>query len=347
LSHAAADPVSGKWIGVGKNATNIYAIGGTSGTNIGTAYNSALPVSTYGIPTSVTWSAADSYFYMVTDTGNVFRMTDYNAGWTLQTASNQVFTGSTTSIKSVGTTLYVVSESVGSYLDYVFSSSTASGGSIWGLNNYGANVSYRGTGYVQRAGMYYGETLATNGTTLVWNNYRGFAFALTPSVSLYGMRMPVPTVGTVQTVNGNQFMYGGYVEGVGEYTGYFTSTNVITTYGTYTTARNSGTAYAFAGIQQPPNKIAYSGSVYYVTSTLTNSLIWNGATPLLLGSNAAQVGTTIAGVTVVNPSNGWMLDGTNLVSSPNSGRLNAVCKTSTPANFLYSATVTASIVEID
>ena len=346
LSHAAADPISGKWVGIGKNATLIYAIGGTSGTNIGTAYNSTFTVGTYGVPTSVTWSAADSYFYMVTDTGFVFRMSAYNTGWTLQTATAQSFTGLDTSIKSVGTTLYIVSASGGGSYNTVFSSTTASGGSLWNSRNYETSVTYRYMGYIQRTGQYYGDALSTNGTDLVWNNFRGNAFTLTPSVSLYGMRMPNPYAGTAQTVNSNTFMYGGYVSGFGEYTGYFTSTNVITTYGTFVTTFGPG-ATVIVSVQQPPNKIAYVGGTYYLTSTAVSGLIFNGTTPILMASNYAGVGTTMGGVTVVNPSMGWMLDGTNLVSVPNSGRLNSVCKTTTPSTFLYAATMTASIVEID
>jgi hypothetical protein len=346
LSHAAADPISGKWVGVGKTASDIYSIGGTSGTNIGVAYNPSRSVATYGIPTSVTWSAVDSCFYMVTDAGFVFKMTAYNAGWSLQTTTAKEFLGSTTSIKAVGSILYIVSNSGGAYPNTVFSSATA--GASWNGYTYSSvGTSYRGTGDVQNTGMYYGESLATDNTNLVWNNRLGRAFALTPSNGTYAMRMPSHTVGTVQIVNSIQFMYGGYTEGVGATTAYFTSTNVITTYGTAVNINNLGTGYYWAEVQNPPNKMAYSGGVYYITSTLANSLIWNGTTPTTLGVNAAQIGTTIAGVSVVNPSNGWMLDGTNLVGSANSGRLNAVCKTSTPANFLYAATMTASVVEID
>jgi len=348
LSAAAADPISGKWVGIGKTSGSIYAIGGTSGTNIGTTYNPSFAVATYGIPTAITWSAVDGYFYMVTDAGYVFRMTAHNTGWALQTSSPQVFLSGSTCIKSVGTTLYIVSESSGSYLNHVFTSSTLSGGASWSSINYASpnNRGYRLTGDVQRAGMYYGDALATNGTDLVWNNRKGQGFALTPSNGLYAMRMPPNSVGTVQTVNSNQFLYGGYIDGVEHVAGYFTSSNVITTYGTFVNNLNNGTYYAWASVQQQPNKMAYVGGTYYITSALTNSLIWKGTTPTTLGSSAAATGATIAGVFVISPSNGWMLDGVNLVSTGNATQLNAVCKTTTPASYVYAATVTASIVEI-
>lgn len=345
LNGAAADPTSGKWIGIGNNGTNIYAIGGSSGTNIGTTYNSTFTTSAYGNPTSVTWSAADSFFYMVTDAGLVFRMTDHNAGWSLRTTSAYPFGSLATTIESVGTTLYLVS--TGS-TNQVFSSSTLSGGATWGTLDFSAGGGYRRTGDVQRAGNYYGDALATNGTDLVWINRVGHAFALTPSNGIYNMRLPTNSVGTLQTLNSNQFMYGGFISGVGNVQGYFTSTNVITTYGTYVKAMNSsGTSYTWADVQTPPNKMAYIGSTYYITSTAANSLIWNGTTPTTLGTNNAGVGTSFAGTLIVNPNNGWMLDGTNLVSTTSGQQLNRVCKTTSPSNFLYAATMTASIVEID
>ena len=347
LNGAAADPISGKWIGVGNNGTNLYAIGGSSGTNIGTTYNSTYSSSTYGNPTSVTWSAVDGYFYMVTENGFVFRMTAHNTGWSLRTASSQSFTGASTSIKSVGTTLYIAS---GSQVDYVFSSSTLASGSNWTAFNYAYPNSrgYRRTADLSRAGHYYGDAFATNGTDLVWNNNRGHAFAVTPSNGTYTMRMPPNGVGTVQIVNSIPFMYGGYIDGVENVAGYFTSANVITTYGTFVNIVNAfGTYYSWSASQSPPNKMAYVGGTYWITSTALNSLIWNGTTPTTLGSNNAGVGSSIAGTLIVNANNGWMLDGTNLVSTNSGQQLNKVCKTTTPSNFLYAATMTASVIEID
>jgi hypothetical protein len=346
LNGAAADPISGKWIGVGNNGTNIYAIGGSSGTNIGTTYNSTIASSTYGNPTSVTWSAVDGFFYMVTDGGFVLRMTDYNAGWSLRTSSGQAFISLNTTIESVGTTLYLVSSPS---INQVYASSTLSGGATWSTFDFANNGgSYRRTGDVQRTGMYYGDALATNGTDLVWINRVGHAFVLTPSNGIYIMRLPPNSVGTLQTLNSNQFLYGGFIAGVGNIQGYFTSTNVITTYGTFVKIMNSsGTTFTWADVQTPPNRMAYIGSTYYITSTATNSLIWNGTTPTTLGTNNAGLGASIAGTLIVNANLGWMLDGTNLVAANNNQQLDKVCKTTTPSNFLYAATMIASVVEID
>jgi len=90
----------------------------------------------------------------------------------------------------------------------------------------------------------------------------------------------------------------------------------------------------------------YVGGSYYVTSSILNGYIWTGTTPTNIANNYAGIGSSFAGVTVVNPSNGWMIDGTNLVSSRNGTNLTNVCKTTTPSQFLYGATVNASIVEI-
>lgn len=344
LQGAAADPISGKWIGVGKNATGIYSIGGVNGTTVsGPAYNPSLALTTWGIPASVCWSPADSYFYMVTDTGYVFRMTAWNAGWA-QVGSIGV-SGSATSIKAVGTTLYVVSEGA---FNLVYTSSTLTGGSGWTGYSYTSfnSYSYRNVANIARSGIYYGETLATNGTDLVWTNNLGISFALTPSNGTYAMRMPVGRgIGTAQTVNGNTFLYGGYDgSSYGSVQGYWTSTNAITTYGTFVSTSSNGSYWA--NPSEAPNKINYVGGVYYVTTSGINGYIWNGTTPTNIANNYNSIGSTFAGVTAVNPSNGWMIDGTNLASTQNGQGLNKVCKTTTPNSFLYAATITASIVEI-
>jgi len=345
---AAADPVSGKWVGVGDDGSNLYMLGGTSGTNIGTTFNPSLSVGVAGTPVSVCWSAVDGYFYMIGSTGRVYRSTAYNSTWT-SVATSVGSSSGTQSIKAVGTTLYVVSASQS---NTVWISSTLTGGASWTQFNYASpNASaYKGMGIVSGGGYYNGEALATDGTNLVWNNTAGNGFALTPSVSTSNMRMPIPTaVGFPQTVNGNTFLYGGYNIVYGNVIGYFTSTNVITTYGSFISYHNTG--YYWANIYDMPNKINYIGGAYYVTSTQVNSQIWTSTTPTGMLDNStpstyAGIGTTYAGVTVVNPSNGWMIDGTNLVSSASGQTLAGVCKTSTPTSFLYGAVVTASLVEI-
>jgi hypothetical protein len=342
LNSAAADPVSGKWVGIGHNSTNIYAIGGTSSTNIGSAYNFGLATGAYGIPSSVCWSAVDGYFYMITDTGYVFRSQQYGSGWSIQATSVGV-SNATSVIKAVGTTLYVVSSSQS---NSVFTSSTLNGGASWQQYNYSSlpnGQAYRNVGSVGAGGSYYGTALATNGTDLVWNSTNGLSFALTPSISRNGMRMPYQrAIGTIQTVNSNQFMYGGVDNSTyGAMFGYFTSTNLTTTYGTYVTMSNQ-----VGQIGVLPNRFNYIGGVYYLTNTLQDGQIYSGTSTINIPNNGAGTGSSFAGVSVVNPSNGWAIDGTNLVATQSNGKLNSVCKTTTPTNFLYAATVTASIVEI-
>jgi hypothetical protein len=342
LNSAAADPVSGKWVGVGKISANIAFIGGTSSTNIGSAFNATgLSLATYGIPSSVCWSAVDGYFYMITDNGSILRSQQYGSGWTYQ--GNAGVSNATCSIKAIGTTLYVVASTLA---NYVWTSTTLNGGTSWANNNYASTPngsSYRTMGSVGAGGYYSGTSLSTNGTDLVWNNTQGLAYVLTPSVSRYGMRLPYQrAIGTIQTVNSNQFMYGGYDNSIyGNAFGYFTSTNLGTTYGTYVSMGNT-----VGAISPPPNRFNYIGGVYYLTNTSSDSQIYNGTTVTNIPNNGFGLGSTFAGINVVNPSNGWAIDGTNLVGTQSNGKLNAVCKTTTPNNFLYAATVTASIVEI-
>lgn len=344
-NNAAADPVSGKWVGIGKNASNIWAIGGTSGTNIGSAFNTGFDQVNFGIPSSITWSAVDGYFYVITDNGTVLRSTAFDGTWTYLATGVGGAGAYSQSIKAVGTTLYVTSN-VATHT--IFTSSTLTNGSSWTTYNYtsvNANA-YRGMGQVSGGGYYNGESLATNGTDVLWTSTIGNSYALTPSNGTYAMRMPVPqAIGMPQTVNGNTFLYGGYFgSSYGDVYGYFTSPNVITTYGTFVNLSSIGTLWSSSGTM--PNKMNYVGGNYYVTSSIINGYIWTGTTPTNIVNNYAGVGSTFAGVTVVNPSNGWMIDGTNLVASKYNVNLANVCKTTTPSNFLYAATVTASIVEI-
>jgi hypothetical protein len=335
---AAADPSSGKWIGIGYvSGNNWFFIGGTSGTNIGTNYNTALTTGSNGTPTSVTWSAVDGYFYIISSTGLVYRCTSYNSGVT-QVGTSGVGSSNANSIKTVGTTLYVVGSA---NVNTVYTSSVYTGGATWGSFSY-SGISYNYIGSVIRGWGYWGEALATNGTDLVWCNQSGSSYAITPSVSTSAMRMPQPVgCGTVQTVNSNTFMYGGYVPSTGgEPQGYFTSTNVITTYGQF--VYMSG--YTLQSYPNPANKIAYIGGNYYATSTGGNT--WTGSSITNVPSNRATNGSTIAGNTVVNPTYGWSGNTSYLVSIPGGTTLANICKTNTPSSYLYAATVTASIVEI-
>jgi hypothetical protein len=62
--------------------------------------------------------------------------------------------------------------------------------------------------------------------------------------------------------------------------------------------------------------------------------------------NRRTSGASIAGVQPVMPTGGFANDGTNLAGGIIGSAL-YFCKTTTPSNFLYAATMTASIVEID
>lgn len=344
--NAAADPSSGKWVGVGDDGTDVFIMGGTSGTNIATTYNPTLTVGAAGTPQSVCWSAVDGYFYMIGTTGSIYRSTAYNSTWTLQ-ATAIGGTGGNKSIKAIGTTLYVVSSNNG---NSVWISSTLTNAANWTNFNYASSngYAYKGMGTVGGGGYYTGEALGTDGTNLIWSNTSGLAFGLTPSVSTSSMRMPIPLgVGTAQTVNGNTFLYGGYNALLGPVVGYYTSTNVITTYGTFVSYHTTNAYWMDnSGV---PNRVNYIGGTYYVTSTSVNGYIWSSTTPTTITDNPqkyAALGSSYAGILAVNPSNGWMIDGTNLVGSQSGQTLVGVCKTATPNSYLYAATVTASIVEI-
>ena len=346
---AAADPVSGKWVAVqvGDSPTTIFIDGGTSGTNIGgTSYNTGLDAATYGTPQSVCWSSADSYFYMVTTNGYVYRFTTYNTGFAAVgivsspalNSSYQIF------IRAVGTTLYVVAGNTGQP-STINIGSTLTGGASWLLQDFNSGSytnSYVNCASMQRNGQYWGEGGATNGTDFLWLNNAGRCYVLTPSNGVSTMRMPTPAnPGRVQTAGSYQFVYGGYDSSTAFSYGYWYSTNAITTYGDWVGWGNISDYPSY--VNRPANRVAYIGSTYYIVS-YASSYLYSSSTPVMLSGKGS--GSSFAGVTPVMPTAGFANDGTNLAGSIFSAAFYC-CKTTTPSNFLYAATVTASIVEID
>jgi hypothetical protein len=350
ITCAAADPVSGQWVAfqTADGSNTIFIDGGTSGTNIaGTSYNTTLSAASVGAAQSVCWSAADSYFYMITTTGRVYRLTTYNTGFTSMgtvPSGGASSSGHQCDIMAVGTTLYAITSNTG-VAATLYIGSTLTGGASWVAQDFNGGSytnSYLECTTATRDGNYWGEALSTNGTDILWVNSRGWCYVITPSVAATSMRMPVIPSGYVQTVNSINFVYGGYWNSGGyPLYGYFFSNNAMTTYGTWVALGNFS-AY-FNSNQSPANKFAYVGSNYYGMEMGSNYL-YSNSTPTMSTSRGS--GSTIAGVRVVMPIAGFANDGTNLAGSPKGSAL-YVCKTTTPSNFLYAATMTASIIEID
>jgi hypothetical protein len=156
------------------------------------------------------------------------------------------------------------------------------------------------------------------------------------------MRMPTPAnPGLVQTAGAYQFVYGGYDSVVAFTYGYWYSTNAITTYGDWVGWGNISDYPSY--VNRPANRVLYIGSTYYLVS-YASSYLYSSSTPVMLSGKGS--GSSFAGVTPVMPTAGFAIDGTNLAGSIY-GSAFYFCKTTTPNSYLYAATVTASIVEID
>lgn len=348
---AAADPITGKWMALGKDVgSNRYImLGGTSGTNIGPAYvPSGLGIdSTRGNPMAVAWSAADSAFYMVSDTGQVRRATSYDSFPALVnsgTIQQQYNAGTSYAIKVVGTTIYVFLCGNPTYGNYVWIGSTLTGGTsftTYNLNGtYGA--AYWRVSWLQSSGIYAGgdTQVATNGTYLLTVNGPGTITAYNPSVTASEIVSPPTSLGTVQVTGSYGFSYGGALGSIGNIAGLYYSTNIVTTFGRWTNITNGN---QLAGTNEPPNKVLYLGGTYYVNAFNATGYMYAGTTPATL-DGGKQSGSTIAGVTVVQPNTGFTSDGTNMVGF--NTRIGNTMKTTTPSSYLYGSTVTASIVEI-
>jgi hypothetical protein len=348
---AAADPITGKWCVLLKDGdNNRWAIGGgTSASNMGTEYNPGINVtSTFGNPMAVAWSAADSAFYAVSDTGQVRRATDYNSTWTLvnsDTIINQYNAGYSYAIKVVGTSIYVFPSTNTTYAAYFFLGSTLNSGTSFTAYNYAGAGSY-GAAYwrpfwLNPAGIYQGgdTQVATNGTYLMLTTGTGQVTGFNPSAVATQIITPPTCFGTMQQVNGYTITYGGYHANFTNMVGYYYSTNVVTTYGNY----NNLTTTVIQTPRKSPNKFIYLGGKYYINCFGASSTMFS-ATTLPNPDGGLGVGATIAGVTVVQPDWGFTTDGTNMVGF--NYRIGNTMNTTTPGSFVYAATISASIVEI-
>ena len=347
---AAADPITGKWCALIRDGDNNRwaMIGGATADTFGTEYNPSIAVtSTNGNPMALAWSAADSAFYAVSDTGAVFRSTAFNSTWTLVNQGSIISlynSGTAYAIKVVGTLIYVFVAAQTTYAYSTWIGSTLTGGSSFtetNFSNYGyASASWRPTWLAQSTQYLYDVETATNGTNLFVMNGAGAVTGLTPSVNPTAIVTPPTTTGTLQQVQSFTFAYGAqYANGSTSMNGWYWSTNVVTTLGSYNFASGNGVQ----GPNIPPNKVLYLGSNYYFNLFSGTSSMLSGTTPAN-ATNLIGVGNGVAGTKIVNPAWGFTTDGTNMVGSTT--QLDFTMNTTTPSGFLYSSTVTASIVEI-
>ncbi len=346
---AAADPITGKWCAIMKDAdSNRWAtIGGTSGSNMGAEYFPGFNIdSTNGNPMAVTWSAADSAFYAVSDSGKVYRATSYNSSWTQLsvTLPANYNTNTVWAIKVIGTRIMVFMGQNTTYAYYYFLGSTLNGGATFTAINLASRYSTSNwrPNYVTGSAYYtVGDTLiASDGTNAVYVNGMGQVSAINVTANPAALISPPTSFGVSQTQGSFGFAYGGmYQNNSTTITGAYYSTNLSTTWGDYCGNTQFTLQYSETG---SANKVAYVGGRYYFNAFSIQGEMYNGTTPSSL--TGASTGSSFAGISTVSPSLGWALDGTNLVGVNN--RINGFMKTSTPANFLYAGTITASIVEI-
>jgi hypothetical protein len=345
---AAADPSTGKWCALIRDGdNNRWAMfGGSTANTFGTEYNPSIIVdSTNGNPMAVAWSAADSAFYAVSDTGAVFRSTAYNSTWTLVNSGTIVSfynSGVPYAIKVVGTNIYVFIVNNTTYANIIYVGSTLTGGSSFTGYNVGTYYSsaYWRPVWLGTNGQYtFDCETASNGTNLFVITGTGAVTGFTPSTSTTSIVTPPTCTGTMQQIGSNTITYGGGHVSAGNSLGWYYSTNVITTLGTY----SNGGGYQLQGENIPPNKILSLGGTLYFNAFSSSGSMLSGTTPANAG-NPISVGSSVAGTKIVNPAWGFTSDGTNMVGSTT--QLDFTMNTTTPSSFLYASTVTASVVEI-
>lgn len=346
---AAADPTTGKWCSLGYDSgTNQWkTTGGTSGTNVGNAAAIGIGVdSTNGYPVAICWSAVDGYFYALSDTGYLWRSTTYNGTWTnVNTAAcaSLYNLGTSFSIKAVGTTLYIVVGGNTSYANYIYVGSTLSGGaSFTAVNNISTFPAHYRPNLMQSTSTYSFEgSAATDGSYFLVMNQYGTIAGYDPSGNRSAIITPPMGSGVVQTAGSYSFMYAGYTAYLGLLQGFYYSTDVITAYGGWIGlngyALSSGTA-------RIPNLVTYVGGNYYLSDVVPQSVMYSGTLPTNL--TYKSIGNSMVGTNVVQPSGGFAIDGTNMVSWGNNSYMDAICKTPTPTNYIYTSTITASVVEV-
>jgi hypothetical protein len=346
---AAADPITGKWCALGKdNGSNRWImLGGTSGTNIGSAYLPSIGVdSTNGNPMAVAWSAADNAFYAVSDTGQVRRATSYNSTWSIATNTGTIVGsyngGLAYAIKVIGTTIYVFISSNTTYAYSMWIGSTLTGGSSFVEYNFSSNgyasAYWRPTWLAQSTQYPFDVETATNGTNYFFMTGTGAVTGIVPSTNATKIVTPPTTTGTIQQAGAYTFTYGSeYVNNSTTMAGWYWSTNIVTTLGTFTRADNN-----ISIANKPPNRILYLGGIYYFNGFGYGGM-FSGTTPIS-GSGALGSGSGLAGTKIVSPNSGFTSDGTSMVGATT--QLDFTMNTTTPAAFLYAATVTASVIEI-
>jgi hypothetical protein len=344
----AADPVSGAYVLFFVNGTtNLRTRGGITATATGSEYTSPLgSYATYGAATDVIWDATTSKFWVVSSTGNIWSATAANAVVGTWTYFNNVLgTGSVAgpfgtssgvfnTIEIIGTTIQVTSSNAPTTL-YVGNTTNAN---LWtnititaGPNQ--SVISGR-TAYTGR--NYSGQQFsANNGTDVVYSSHAGQVSIYTPSINKYQPRNVVSGIGNIQTVNGNNFAYGGSSSS-GNISGFYTGANLITGLGNYYPSDTPIISASNINV----NKAAYVDGQYYITNS--NSQMYSG-TSLTNISNPFDVNNqTIAGIKSVVSEN--IVNDGNLSSYETNSQLRMSRTTTTP--ILGLAAITASIVEI-
>jgi len=344
VAAAAADPISGKWCSVGqRSSSSEWRIqGGTSATNINAVvYPSITTDSTNGTPVSVCWSAADGYFYMLTDTGQIRRSATYNGTWTLQgyTGMSGGYSAAYGMvIRAVGTTLYAIQ---GNLASSVYVGSTLNGGAGWSAINLATNF----PGYYQptvqyRSGQYKEGNGATNGSYFLMMNRYGTVTGFNPAgVASNIITPPMGCNGFQSDVNGYTFAYAGYNPNQ-ETFGVWWSTNPMTTYGSYFKT-DSARLGVISGVS---NKVTYVSGSYYLNSIDNTGNVYSSSN--LSSWTSKTSGITLCGVPTFYGGGGYANDGTNYVAWRTSGLTNEVTRTPSPQNYIYAQTMTVSLVEI-
>ena len=349
VSCGAADPVSGAYIlwSYNSSSTLLWSQAAITATGAGTLGTNVIDPGTYGGVTDCVWDATLSRFWALTTTGNIFWATAANAvagSWTtFSNVSGTAATGPFSNSQNTANTLDIIGSTI-----YVTSSNSAGSiyigntgnSSLWitqsvGSSYYQAVIQNR-TNYAGR--RYSGQQWsATNGTNITYMNYNSAFAILTPSINKYAMGNVPAGVGTVQTLNGNQFAYGGYYGG--DIAGFLTGSDLITGLGNfYSTGGGQVTSSNVPSLY----KAAYVGSTYYIYSE-NATLMYSGTSLTNIINSFAVSSSTVAGVQSIQPIK--VVNGDGGLSTYKSNDTLQMSRT-TVAPILGVASVTASVVEI-
>ena len=174
------------------------------------------------------------------------------------------------------------------------------------------------------------------GTNICFAQYNGGVAIWTPSLSKYQPSNVYAGVGSIQTVNGNNFAYGGYY--TGDQGGFVCGSNLITGLGYYYYV---GSQRVTDATMPPPLKAGYAGSTYYVYVDGDNRL-YSGTSLTNIVNSFQVTNASIAGIPSIQPQR--LVNDGNLSTYNFPGTMQ-MSKTTT-APILGVASVTASIVEI-